>query len=97
MINGTIEEQLQHACHQIEKEVLGDEVCFEWLLLKEELYVNDQWLMCIQSHGSKFVSVKILKMFLDVLSVFQEFDITQGGVHAKIYNSLKKVGEVHAN
>ena len=91
MINGTLEEELQHALYQIDEDLLGDETCFEWLLLEEELYIDERWLKCVETHAKKFVSIKILKMLLDVLSVFQEFDIKPGGVHASIYNSLKKV------
>ena len=94
MTNKTMDEKLQHALYQVNENLLGDELCFEWLLLKEELYVDERWLTCVKTHAKKFVSIKIMKMLLDVLSVFQEFDITPGGVHENIYISLKKVGKV---
>ena len=94
MTGETLEEEIEHALYQVEENLSGDEACFEWLLLKEELYIDERWLKCVDTHAKKFVSVKIMKMLLDVLSVLQEFDIMQGGVHENIYNSLKKVSEV---
>ena len=92
MMDKTLQDKLQHAMHQIDESLLGDETSFEWLLLQEELYVDEGWLKCVESNSEKFISIKIMKMLLDVLSVFQEFDIVPGGVHENIYNSLKKVG-----
>ena len=86
----TLQEKLEHALYQINESLLGDKECFEWLLLQEELYVNKSWLKCVESNSEKFISIKIMKMLLDVLSVLQEFDIVPGGIHANTYNSLKK-------
>ena len=87
-----LQDKLQHAMHQIDESLLGDETSFEWLLLQEELYVDEGWLKCVESNSEKFISIKIMKMLLDVLSVLEEFDIVPGGVHENIYNSLQKVG-----
>lgn len=91
MMGRTLQEKLEHAVYQINESLLGDKECFEWLLLQEELYVNEHWLKCVESNSEKFISIKIMKMLLDVLSVLQEFDIVPGGIHANTYNSLKKV------
>jgi hypothetical protein len=91
VMNGTVEDKLQHALYRVDENLLGDELCFEWLLLKEELYIDKRWLTCVETHAKKFVSIKVMKMLLDVLSVFQEFDIGPEGVHENIYISLKKV------
>ena len=96
MIHGTIDDKFQHALREIEDNLISDEACFEWLLSQEELFTNEQWLNCIQIHSSKFISIKVMKMLLDVLYLLHCYDVGQEGVHKDIYNSLIKVC-VHFN
>lgn len=94
MTTETSEEKLQYALFQINESLPDDEACFEWLLVTDEFYTDERWLNCIVTHACKFVSIKIVKMLLDVLSMFQEFDITNAGLHSDIYTTVRKVGHV---
>ena len=82
---------MKHALYQVDENLVGDQDYFEWLLSTEEVYADKRWLKCVESHAKGFVSVKIMKMMLDVLCVLQEFDINQGGLHSDLYSSLKMV------
>lgn len=91
IIFGTLEENFQNALKCIKNIDCGHEVCFDWLLMKEELYTDKRWLHIVQTYSKAYVTIKRGKMLLDILALFQEYDLAQGS-HESAYNALKEVG-----